>query len=194
MMADYLCESCGLHFDQYVKREPPEEWPCECGATAKRTFDPALTMRRPINLNAQSFDPVVVHRDAEGNIRFPGHTHAPVPPGFQKVELRTVREVRALEREMNHRESARALDHITREEMAFSADRADRRSDLTASMRHMSPFGRDFARVAMQQMDERRRTSRRTGEAGFYVECLTQDSSNRGGQRDASTDWKYRKR
>lgn len=194
-MIDFLCDSCGLHFDHYFKGSDviPEESPCDCGASAKRTAAAAYTMRRPVNLNAQSFDPVVIHRDAEGNISFPGNSNAPIPPGFEKVELRTVREVRALEREMNTRERARAEEHIMREESAFRAGREERRSELASAMVRMSPYGRDFARHVMKAMDERRHQRRHIPDPGFFVEAFSQDSSNREAHFDASTGWQRRK-
>ena len=37
-------------------------------------------------------DPTIIHIDESGNYRFPAAPDAPIPPGYQKVELRTRRE------------------------------------------------------------------------------------------------------
>jgi hypothetical protein len=193
MMIDYLCPECGLHFERFF-RQPPEQLECDCGATATRTYDPNLTLRRPLRLDAQPFDPVVIHRDANGNIRFPGSTSAPVPEGFERVELRTTREVRSLEREVNLRENAAREQHLEREANAHANMRRDLRSELRQAMHGMSAYGRDFARHAMETTEQRQREKQRHTDAGFYVEAFSQDSSNREAQVDASTGWQRRKR
>jgi len=139
---------------------------------------------------AAGFDPVVVHRDAAGNIRYPANIHAPVPEGYQRVELRTVNEVRRFEQEVNQRERVKADQHLSQREAQFSAQQSSRRSDLRGKMRNMSAFGQDFARHAMDRTDNRRSAPR---EVGFHLDVFSNDSSNREVHRDARTDWKGRK-
>src|SRR4051812_19311335 len=97
-MADYQCEACGFRFEHFFHR-PPDTLVCEaedpCPGTAERMASvPGEWQPR----SAQAFEPVVVHRDRHGNVRFPGSANAKVPEGFMKVELRTSREVHAFER------------------------------------------------------------------------------------------------
>src|SRR5262245_28429608 len=66
--------------------------------------------------NAQSFEPVVVHVDKDGNVRFPGRADAKVPKGYEKRELTTVREVRKFEGQMNERERRKWSQHLENEE------------------------------------------------------------------------------
>jgi hypothetical protein len=139
---------------------------------------------------AAGFDPVVIHRDAAGNIRYPANIHAPVPEGYQKVELRTVSEVRRFEAEVNQREHVKADQHHSAREAAFAAAQSIRRSDLRGKMRNMSAFGQDFARHAMERTDSSRPQPR---DVGFHLDVFSNDSSNRETHRDARTDWKGRK-
>lgn len=142
------------------------------------------------SVNAALFDPVVIHRDAAGNIRYPANIHAPVPEGYQKVELRTVGEVRRFEAEVNQREHASADQHHSAREAAFAAAQSNRRSDLRGKMRNMSAFGQDFARHAMERTDSSRPQPR---DVGFHLDVFSNDSSNREVHRDERTDWKGRK-
>ena len=164
------CSTCGaeLHVG---------DWPyCPHGSTRERF--------------AQSFDPVVVHRDAEGNIRYPAHVDAPVPAGFQKVELRTIGEIRNFEAEVNLRERAKADQHLSRRERDFSEAQSHRRRELRSRMEHMSPFGADFARLAMERGNNRSSAPR---DVGFHIDVFSNNSSNREAYRDAKTEWRGRK-
>jgi hypothetical protein len=139
---------------------------------------------------AAGFDPVVIHRDAAGNIRYPANIHAPVPEGYQRVELRTVHEVRRFETEVNQRERAAADQHLSAREQQLSEKQAINRRELRTAMEGMSSFGRDFARHAMEHGNNRRPQTR---EVGFHLDVFSNDSSNREVHRDARTDWKGRK-
>lgn len=139
---------------------------------------------------SQTFDPVVIHRDAAGNVRFPASPDSPVPSGFAKVELRTVHEVRKFEREVNGKERARWDEHRERVARAAEESTRARRSELLDAMQHMSPYGRDFARQAMDAND---RKSAGSYDAGFHIEAFSQDSSNRAPHRDERTGWRARR-
>ncbi len=104
---DYKCRKCDTVVEKFFKYPPPDEIPCDqsewgedpenadcvsCGGTCD--YYPTFYYNSP----AQRFDPVVVHRAEDGTIRYPGRADAPVPEGFQKVELTNHREVRAFER------------------------------------------------------------------------------------------------
>jgi len=187
-VADYRCGRCGAvveHFFHHI----PAEIPCEterCPGPAVRTFDPSITMRRPRS-RAQPFDPVVVHRDADGNYRFPGSPDAAVPAGFERVELRTTAEVRRFEGDVNRRESERHDEAAARDQGFYGRLQTQNRSDLRAAMRHMTPLGRAVAEEAMRANDEKLRGR---FDPGFHVEAFSQDSSNREPQRDETTGWR----
>ena len=155
---------------------------------------------------AQSFSPVVIHRDANGNVRFPGHSDAPVPPGFQKVELATVHDIRKFEKEMNTRDTAtsekfraaratfldgqlaanrKAVDEIA---AGGTWQGTDERGNII-ERRGLSPRGQkllDMIRTASKQKQAQGRSSARPE---FFIEAFSKDASNREDHRDARTDW-----
>lgn len=194
--AIYTCDHCGAVFDRW-NSFPPQKLRCillpeGCPGWAVRPlYDFELPrVRRGRSKDAQPFDPVVVHRDAQGNYRFPGSPDAPVPTGFQRIELRTTEEVRRLERDVNRHESGRHEQAAAREEGFYAGLKSRQRAELRAAMARMSPTGRAFAEEAMRASDDR---PRGRFDAEFHVEAFSQDSSNREPQRDASTGWRPRK-
>lgn len=153
-IATTKCADCGAELEH-------GDWPF-CGGKNNHAS--------VFNVNAQRFDPVVIHRDAAGNVRYPGRSDAPVPKGFERVELRTVAEVRHFERDVDRKEAARFDLSRTRSEENFRAHQEQQRSDLRQEMRHMSNQGRDFARHAIEQNNKR---DRGRYDAGFRVEALS---------------------
>jgi len=141
--------------------------------------------------DAIHFDPVVYHVNAEGVIRFPGSVDAPVPPGFEKRELRTVGEVRHFQQRINAAENAKIRQHVEAECAWLEQVEAAHRSDLYQAMQHMTPAGRAFAHLAMAIHNARRP---RSADAGFYIEPFEFDASNREAYRDAQTQWRSTKR
>jgi hypothetical protein len=139
---------------------------------------------------AQRFDPIVVHRSADGQYRFPGSVGAPVPVGFEKVELRTRGEVERVLKAADARDNARAEIDLHREHENFEAGRRERRGELLREMPHRSPLFADMVRAAIARQDAK---PRRRAEGRTYVEALEFDSSNREAWRDARTDWRGRR-
>lgn len=135
--------------------------------------------------------PIVIHVDSEGHVRFPGASDARVPEGFEKRELRTIRQIEAFERDMNCRLRSEARQHQENEERYFSQVRSQLRGELRQRMQQMSEAGKSFARLAMALNDQRRSKSTETG---FHVEILHFDQSNREAHRDERTGWKPRHR
>jgi hypothetical protein len=140
---------------------------------------------------AQHFSPVVYHVDAHGNKRFPGSPDAPVPAGFEKRELTNIQEIRRFEREVNAEERQRYNEHKFREEMTFDPQRKARQEELRAAMQHMSQYGRDFARAAMERTNAERRF--KNFDAQFRIDVFSQNAGNRDPHCDASTGWRERK-
>lgn len=139
---------------------------------------------------AQGFDPPVIARDAAGNIRYLMNSQAPIPEGYQRVELKTIHDVRRFEREVNDRERAAADRHLSAREKQFSEKQAINRRELRTAMDGMSNYGRDFAREAIERGNNRRPQTR---EVGFHLDVFSNDSSNREVHRDERTQWKGRK-
>jgi hypothetical protein len=130
---------------------------------------------------------IVVHVGADGAVRFPGHENARVPKGFNRVELKTLSEIAAFERQINQKLSSEASRHIENEERHFESVRARLRGELRQQMQSMSPFGRAFAQLAIAMNNSRKR---KKSDVGFQVDILNNDNSSREAYRDKETNWK----
>lgn len=141
---------------------------------------------------AQAFDPIVIHEDRQGNIRFPGNVSAQPPNGFQRRELKTIPEALGFERKFRDQEDSRQRDKVAREDAYYAGARKANRADLRQAMKTMSPRGRAFAERTMSQMDqkhaERLVKSRRSTD--FNIQVLHQDRTNREPWIDEATGWK----
>ena len=178
-------------FDRLIDSLNPKPGCCAgCGRTLEVGDWPFCPHGSTLGRFAQGFDPVVIHRDAAGNIRYPASIHAPVPEGYQRVELRTVHEVRKFEAEVNQRERAASDQHLSVREKQFSEKQAANRRELRTAMEGMSNYGRDFAREAIERGNNKRPQTR---EVGFHLDVFSNDSSNREVHRDERTQWKGRK-
>jgi hypothetical protein len=175
----YQCGACA-HEGTYIYRRNGKISCAKCGARLEFSYE----------TTAQAFDPIVIHVDSQGNKRFPASPDAPVPPGFEKRELRTVREVREFERTVNREERQRWDETRIREEMTFDPQRRERHRELRSEMQHMTPFGRAFAEYAMQQTNGKTRGS---FDAGFRVSVFSDDRSNMDPYCDKSTGWRNRR-
>src|SRR6185312_3503440 len=139
---------------------------------------------------AQQADPTVIARGPNGEIRFLPRTDAPIPEGFMRQELRTLAEKDAFEREVNANERARHESYMENRDRAASMVQERNRSELRARMQHMSQFGKDFARTAIDQNNNR---VRGRFDAGFHIESSHYNASNRDGEVSERTNWKRRK-
>jgi hypothetical protein len=185
MVYHYDCPEHGL-FELIL---PLSEWDdkkaCpqkDCGKIGEQVVLPARS-------SGEFSVPIVVHVAADGAIRFPGRGDARVPEGFERRELRTIREIEHFERQMNARLRSESDRHNSNEERHFSEIKAQQRSELRQRMQGMSEQGRDFARFAMRLNDSRKR---KQTECGFHVEVLHFDQSNREAHSDDRTNWKRR--
>ena len=198
-MFDFVCSRCQYHFERFFKSSSnvPNSLPCEsCGPdgdyVAELTFEPSIALKRP-NSFAQSFDPVVIHKDASGNVRFPANSNAPIPAGFQKVELTNLHQIRQLEKEVNSKESAKLREHRYSERASSDEAKKVRREAFRQAVAKMSPKGRQFAERAMEYVDQKKSKRGLGDEANFHLEAFSYDSSNREAYLDAQSDWKRRK-
>ena len=139
---------------------------------------------------AQGFKPSVIFRDAKGNVQFPGRSADQPPKGYTRVELRSSREVFRFEREMDMR-CKREHDRSAEAEARRAAEvRGKLRGELRSMMQHMTPYGRDFARAAMDRND---RAPTKSYDPGFHLPVFHFNSSNIPPHRSEDTDWKERR-
>jgi hypothetical protein len=142
---------------------------------------------------AQSFSPVVVHKSADGSIRFPAHADAPVPKGFQKVELTNIGQVRKFEKEVNVKENALLREGRYKERADIQAGKKIMREAFKERVKGFSPRGKRFAENAMAYSDQRKSKRDVMGDTNFHIEAFSFDSSNREAYQDAKSDWQRRK-
>lgn len=138
---------------------------------------------------AQRFDPIVIHRSADGKYRFPMAADAPVPEGYQKVELTTRRQVEAIEREVNQRERIQFQEHAHRQREASNEFWRRQNAELRERAKSFSPEGQ----AAVEYLLEKQAREDRglpNYDPGFHVEIMHNYSSNREGHDDARTGWK----
>lgn len=173
---DYRCEQCGKVFERRVSWDSDTTL-CDCGSEAQRVF---LSHRE---YRAQSFDPVLVYRDAGGHYSFPGRNHGPVPKGKEPIYLTTLPAIRKFENQMSNKERERYFAHKERQENRFAPWIANARSELRQKMQHMSAKGRAFAEAAMQENDRHSDVDTRF-DPGCHFEAFSQDSSNRDAHYD----------
>lgn len=203
-MFDFECPK-GHHTEHFLSKFTEREQCGQDGCTEVADYRPSFWYSGHVAF-AQRFSPVVIHRDVNGNVRFPGSADAPVPPGFQKVELSTTAQVRQFEKEINVRDSETA-DKFRGSRQAFLDGQLKANREAVAAIRAGGAWeGTDEAGniVIRHGMSERgqkiydalRRASELKQSQGpkatrpeFFVEAFTQDASNREDHRDSRTDW-----
>jgi hypothetical protein len=143
------------------------------------------------SIDAQRFSPVVVHVDADGNVRLPAHAEAPMPPGFQKVLLTNIHEIRKFEHKMNQVEKAKIEDHARNKVRNMNDQLAYNRAQMDEISKRFTPRGRKFYEE-MQHLSKQKQeqfAGRPLAEPNFHIEAFSQDRSNREDYRDAANDW-----
>jgi putative FmdB family regulatory protein len=131
-------------------------------------------------------EPIVVHVDSTGRVRFPGRRDAKLKKGYERRELKSIREVERFERQMNIKFKAEAEQHNENEDRIYQEAVNKNRRELRSAMEHMSPAGLAFAKFAINQNNMRKRKS---SEVGFHVRILHYDSANEPWV-DKDTGWK----
>jgi|TARA_B100000949_G_scaffold81226_1_gene72624 hypothetical protein len=142
--------------------------------------------------NAQGIDPIVVHEDRQGNIRFPGTTSSIPPNGYARRELRTIPEALKFEQQYRNLEDNKQQIKVAAEAEQFARASRTSRSDLKQAMKTMSPRGRAFASATMRDMDKRavERAAKSKRSSDFKIQVLHQDRSSREPWVDQTTGWK----
>lgn len=184
-MYDYECAQGHIH-ELFVKREEFQYGVVcpECNQSAIYLPSFYYTSRA-----AQRFTPVVVHKDSEGNIRYPGRADAPVPKGFQKVELTDLSQVRRFEAEVNKKDREQAEKFRDVRNKYLDGQLKENRRVMAGLVEKFTPRGRKIYDQMKQVSEEKQRRGAKDVNPGFYVEAFTQDSSNRQGYRDKANDW-----
>lgn len=189
-MYDVECPSCGNVEEVFCSYKEVDAQKClSCDKTM--TFLPTFWYTGP--RAEQRFTPVVIHRDAEGNVRFPGRADAKVPEGFTKVELSDVSQIRAFEKEQNSRGEVEAGKFQASKNFLLEGQLKENRRVMDEILRGGSwtingPDGEPITRhgftergrafyESMRKASERQSHGRVSPE--FVVEAFSQDSSNR---------------
>jgi hypothetical protein len=181
---------CGAQFEHFfhvTSAGSINDYPCECGATAVRYYE----YRRPHSYSGLTEAAVVYKSLEDGHYYIPAATDAPMPQGFERVELRSAQEIRRVEKEMTKAEYQKWQNSVERQQLMYEESRRDLRAELTERMKGMSNLGRDFARLAISKGNAMERP-RFKGEVHF--EAFSMNSSNRGSHSDERTGWKSVKR
>ena len=95
-LLDLECSGCGFCADDvFFMVVPSTILHFDCGGLMEAVLKP----RRSSSSQWSDRDAVVVFRDPNGKIRYPMRNDAPTPPGYERVEMRSLAEVNRFERE-----------------------------------------------------------------------------------------------
>lgn len=202
---DYECEK-GHLTEHYLPKYADTTECGEDGCKEVASYKPSFWYSSAFRPQAQGFSPVVIHRDADGNVRFPGHANAPVPEGFQKVELATLQDVRKFEAEINLKDAIKSGKFRTaRAEFLDGQLKANREAvdkivaggswegtddqGRIIQRRGMSERGLKILHQLREASKQKQAQGRSNANPEFFVECFSKDASNREDHRDSSTNW-----
>ena len=204
-MFDFECPK-GHHTEQFLSRFV-ETSPCsEEGCTEVGEYRPSFWYSSNVPSTAQRFSPVVIHRAADGSVRFPGHANAPVPEGFQKVELSTIHDVRKFEAEIGKQDSIKsekfrqARAEFLDGQLKANREAVDRivaggtwqgtdENGRIVERRGMSERGLKILHQLRAASKQKQEQGRSHANPAFFVEAFTHNASNREHHRDESTSW-----
>ena len=132
------CSECG-------KRIEVGSWPF-CGPDGHPRAD---------GRDAQGFIPPVVFRNPDGEVLFPGRSDEPTPAGYERVELRTVRDIRRFERQFNERERDRHQRTQVLEEIREAFYSRRNIDSLRRDLPRLEPHLRPYAELAIRRAEAR---------------------------------------
>jgi hypothetical protein len=140
-------------------------------------------------------DPIVIFRNAKGDISFPGRANEPVPKrleklGYVRVEI-PFHQAHKLEKEMNVKEKLRYEKAKQKEYEIFGQRRRELNAELRQRAQHFSPEGQEMVRECMRRYDEK--SSCPKYDPGFHIDVLHNDSSSRLPWIDKDTNWRPRR-
>lgn len=136
---------------------------------------------------AQGFNPVVIHKDADGNIRFPGSVDAKVPEGFQRVELTTIQQVRQIEKEWGEKDQKEANQFRASRQFLTDGQLKENRRVMESIVRdRFTPNGRKFYEAMRKVSEEKQRLGPKSTSPAAYFDAFTNNTSNRESFYDES--------
>lgn len=186
---DYRCPK-GHVFEKFSKgsEEFQKLVPCEEeGCTEQAEWQPSF-FYNGVHA-AQGFNPVVIHKDAKGNIRYPGRADAPVPKGFQKVELTTVQQVRQLEREQGSVDTLQAAKFRNARQMLTDGQLKENRRCMEKIVAGFTPRGKKFYDAMRKVSEMRQRQGPKATNPEFVVQAFSYDASNREAHFDERAEF-----
>lgn len=136
--------------------------------------------------HAQRFNPVVVHRDAQGNLRFPGNANSLVPAGYEKVELTTVQQVRDLEHRMNAKDKIAADKFRSARQSLTDGQLKENRRVMDTLVSQFSPKGKAFYAAMRRASEAKQQLGPKHTNPEFVVDAFSNNQSNRDQYFDES--------
>ncbi len=185
----FKCDKCQRKHSNWSDRV--QNALCECGGIFvwKR-----VVYGDPPTRNAQPFDPVVLFRDPtapEGEYRTPGWNDEATPAGFERVEIRSIREWEQVTKQMSAAGRRKAEEAYYDRREAIGKVKAELHAELRREMQHFDGPMREFAAAALERSEARKGRPMPSGEV--VAQALEYDSSNREAWRDERTGWKGRR-
>lgn len=194
---DYKCRECLTVQEQFHRYPPPETVECLCGNICD--YFPTFYYNSPTR--AQGFDPVVIHRAEDGTIRYPGRADAPVPEGFQKVELTNHREIRAFEKSVEGQQAEVAAQWRETRQKFLDGQLAANREAVDAIARGgawqgadengkeitrhgLTPQGLRFLERMREASKNRQSRGASATSPAFYLDAFSNNASNRENYND----------
>jgi hypothetical protein len=124
--------------------------------------------------------PPVIFRNKKGEILFPGRGDKKPPAGYERVELRTMAEIRRFEKEFGNEEKRKHQDKQQLEEIREVYYSRRRISNLRTTLQNLPPNLRPYAERAIQRADSRSiSVAARKYDPKVCFEAFSYDASNR---------------
>lgn len=187
---DFKCPEGHMteHFMSFSALENREN-KIECGhvdengvyCSLEGEYSPSFWYASDVPRPAQRFSPVVIHRGLDGKIRFPAHANAPVPEGFQRVELTTLPEIRRLEHEVNSADRIKDQQFQDARNKFLDGQLNENRRSVAHQVENFSARGKWFYDAIRRVSEKKRLAGRSSARPEFYVDAFTQNASNREG-------------
>lgn len=120
--------------------------------------------------------PIVIYKNAMGEVRFPGSADEPMPQnykdqGFQRVEM-NFHEARKFQREYAQDLQFKESDKLEFIHYMESELRKEDRQDLIREMRRFSAHGREFAQYVIEQSNSEDARKYYSHDPGFHIEAI----------------------
>lgn len=119
--------------------------------------------------------PTVIYKNKDGKLYYPVGPMARPPKGYEKIELRTVRERDKLEREVNAQESAKLREHWHQERAAWNETVREQSANIDRTIDTMKRNGYSPKLLEKARADMDRKTkdydSKVKQNANFYIEA-----------------------